>query len=61
MVSASLPRTGTTHHHADLETANTKDESENILPQPLKMVGVSDRILANLPPASQNVLRFLLA
>jgi alpha-N-arabinofuranosidase len=52
--------TATTLHHADLETANTRDEPENVSPQPLKTASIGERVRVDVPPASWNVLRFAL-
>lgn len=51
----------TTLHHADLEAINTKDRPENVLPQPLKTTGISDRVRVSVPAASWNVLRLTVA
>jgi alpha-L-arabinofuranosidase len=44
--------------HADLESANTRDEPDRVAPAPLHSVAAAnDRVRATLPPASWNMIR----
>jgi alpha-L-arabinofuranosidase len=55
-VGLTLER-ATTLHHTDLDAGNTKGEPRRVWPTATPAVSVTDRIRADLPPASWNVVR----
>jgi alpha-L-arabinofuranosidase len=55
-VGLTLDR-ATTLHHTDLDATNTRDEPRRVWPTTAPAVSVTDRIHADLPPASWNVVR----